>query len=398
MTAPTNKVDGAMMTDEQIDALVPQYFGADRFNFGPSRYREFARALLSASKPAAHQEPVAHLSTDPKQWGGSRIKPQGTFTIPVYLHPAAPAKSGEPVIPPFVTEQHTADFQRLYSLLEDGEGYDIPKDRMESLADTGLIRKTRGSVYEFTQFGLAMQDALLGYAAPQPSQPVSQTLSDGAQYFACYLIDNCENEVIREESVQAWLGKMLASPRYHPVAAPSAVVLDDERAAKTKCTQCCGLGYYRGKWPFDWSVTCEICQGKGQVRAASPQATLQDAAVSVVQAIAATKQLSNLVEAQATATQPAQTSPYLPCPICKGVEGCDHTVPERARAAQTERALTVARETLEHVRVFLRNGIELGYIAMPTIKCDPALQVPMKVDEALSLLTAAQPASGGDHA
>jgi hypothetical protein len=50
------------------------------------------------------------------------------------------------------------------------------------------------------------------------------------------------------------------------------------------------------------------------------------------------------------------------------------------------------------VRVFLRNGIELGYIAMPTIKCDPALQVPMKVDEALSLLTAPQPASGGDHA
>lgn len=25
--------------------------------------------------------------------------------------------------------------------------------------------------------------------------------------------------------------------------------------------------------------------------------------------------------------------PFLPCPICKGVEGCDHTVPERARAA-----------------------------------------------------------------
>jgi len=24
--------------------------------------------------------------------------------------------------------------------------------------------------------------------------------------------------------------------------------------------------------------------------------------------------------------------PFLPCPICNGVEGCDHTVPERARA------------------------------------------------------------------
>ena len=24
--------------------------------------------------------------------------------------------------------------------------------------------------------------------------------------------------------------------------------------------------------------------------------------------------------------------PWLPCPICHGVEGCDHTVPERAKA------------------------------------------------------------------
>lgn len=63
-----------------------------------------------------------------------------------------------------------------------------------------------------------------GYTAPldkQASKPAAQqTLSDGAQFFACYLIDNCENEIVREESVQAWLGKMLASPRYHP-AAPS---------------------------------------------------------------------------------------------------------------------------------------------------------------------------------
>lgn len=25
--------------------------------------------------------------------------------------------------------------------------------------------------------------------------------------------------------------------------------------------------------------------------------------------------------------------PFLPCPICKGTEGCDHSVPERARTA-----------------------------------------------------------------
>jgi hypothetical protein len=25
--------------------------------------------------------------------------------------------------------------------------------------------------------------------------------------------------------------------------------------------------------------------------------------------------------------------PWLPCPICRGTEGCDHSVPERARTA-----------------------------------------------------------------
>jgi hypothetical protein len=25
--------------------------------------------------------------------------------------------------------------------------------------------------------------------------------------------------------------------------------------------------------------------------------------------------------------------PFLPCPICNGTEGCDHAVPERARAS-----------------------------------------------------------------
>jgi hypothetical protein len=89
------------MTDEQIEKGWRDTFSTSN-PFCPCDLRSFTkvvkwaeRALLSASKPAAQQEPVAYLSTDPKQWGGSRIKPQGTFTIPVYLHPAAPAKSVE---------------------------------------------------------------------------------------------------------------------------------------------------------------------------------------------------------------------------------------------------------------------------------------------------------------
>lgn len=33
--------------------------------------------------------------------------------------------------------------------------------------------------------------------------------------------------------------------------------------------------------------------------------------------------------------------PWLPCPICKGVEGCDHSVTERARAAHPSFISTV---------------------------------------------------------
>jgi Lar family restriction alleviation protein len=39
--------------------------------------------------------------------------------------------------------------------------------------------------------------------------------------------------------------------------------------------------------------------------------------------------------------------PWLPCPICKGTEGCDHSVPERARAALT--AEKVAAEPTDFV-------------------------------------------------
>lgn len=35
--------------------------------------------------------------------------------------------------------------------------------------------------------------------------------------------------------------------------------------------------------------------------------------------------------------------PFLPCPICRGSEGCDHSVPERARAAHPGLPATTIR-------------------------------------------------------
>jgi hypothetical protein len=41
--------------------------------------------------------------------------------------------------------------------------------------------------------------------------------------------------------------------------------------------------------------------------------------------------------------------PFLPCPICKGVEGCNHSVPERAEAYQTRQTLFSGPHDHDHV-------------------------------------------------
>ena len=38
----------------------------------------------------------------------------------------------------------------------------------------------------------------------------------------------------------------------------------------------------------------------------------------------------------------ANRPPFIPCPICGGVEGCDHTVTERARAATQQENLKMS--------------------------------------------------------
>ena len=58
---------------------------------------------------------------------------------------------------------------------------------------------------------------------------------------------------------------------------------------------------------------------------------------------------------------------------------------ELRKTAELEAALKVARDALDHARVFIRNGIGLGYIRMPDDDCpDTAKLVPGKIFEALA--------------
>jgi hypothetical protein len=55
-----------------------------------------------------------------------------------------------------LSELQVKDLQRFHETTEDGQGYDVPPERMTSLARAGLIRSTGFSRYEFTDAGSAV--------------------------------------------------------------------------------------------------------------------------------------------------------------------------------------------------------------------------------------------------
>ena len=64
-------------------------------------------------------------------------------------------------VPMTITAQQERDILRCRDTCEDGQGYDVPKDRMNSLARLGLIRPTGFSRYEITDVGDAAIEVLL---------------------------------------------------------------------------------------------------------------------------------------------------------------------------------------------------------------------------------------------
>ena len=88
-------------------------------------------------------------------------------------------------------------------------------------------------------------------------------------------------------------------------------------------------------------------------------------------------------------TQPPDTDQglselLLPCPICNGVEGCDHTVPERLRAFLTQHKADRARiaeleVALKEARWFVKaDGLGKGGMG------EEALRVLAVIDAALA--------------
>ncbi len=62
-----------------------------------------------------------------------------------------------------LSEADQKDLERLDELFSDGEGWDLPKERMERLAELGVIRRRTGSLYSMTAFGLYCLRHLIGF-------------------------------------------------------------------------------------------------------------------------------------------------------------------------------------------------------------------------------------------
>lgn len=69
---------------------------------------------------------------------------------------------------PWLTDQHTRDLLRVRECFDDNEGYDVPKARMQDLAETGLVNHIARGIYQITAFGDFVLD-LLDLKAASPS-------------------------------------------------------------------------------------------------------------------------------------------------------------------------------------------------------------------------------------
>ena len=71
-----------------------------------------------------------------------------------------------------LTNDERKALERFTDTCDDGEGYDVPKQMMQRLAQIGVVNHTSGGIYSTTEFGRWVIDA----APPQRERVVFPTL------------------------------------------------------------------------------------------------------------------------------------------------------------------------------------------------------------------------------
>jgi hypothetical protein len=325
------------------------------------------RALLSASKPAAPvaDECRAHLWALVDIWDDQDNEPdarcyvEGAFRQQLddartflAASPAAPAQSGEPAAYLYERQESSEFEQALYVTL-------LPPDNPEETRE-----------YGFTVTPL--------YAAPQPFQPaqsanddVRERIARALHYPACW--DTAVYPTLESAAWEAIACAKLGCSTCE--TAPSAVVLDAERSAFEAWMRGCEGYPYAGQY-------ANLMWKAWQARAASPQATATQPAQTAQSGIDALfARVTDWMNAHRISFDPQNELFRILAASLQPV-------------AQTERALT----DWQHRCAALVDIYDDATNNAPEDRCYVDGAFKAELDEVRALLTAAQPATGADHA
>lgn len=156
-----------------------------------------------------------------------------------------------------------AALRRFNETCEDGEGYDVPKEMMQRLAGIGAVRRTSGSYYEATEFGMYV----LEQPAPAPAPIPNPFLPMPAHRVEQLLLEHGSIEESRWGTENP--------KQYHTgVLGAANLVRAVEREVQAKfavlgnCRRCEARGTYAG-WVNKQltSVPCHDCGGTGKAAA-----------------------------------------------------------------------------------------------------------------------------------
>jgi hypothetical protein len=396
MTAPTT-IDGAMMTDEQIDTFWLYRKNLHDGELMP-QLRDFARALLSASKPAAPDldaltwedqstaDPVEkarrvllHLIEPTSAYffddGFPRPELRGQVkNVLVVLealaaspaapsHPtdaAAPAKSSLRYHPDERVSMKASEYEALVAAAAPAQSGE-PVAWMYRCWDTVHLERNQIDHYYSVDQGETYVKGIPLYATPQSSQPVEAGEPVENIRFDFINSDGREDsKVISHDEMRERYAEMYkAAHSNFGAPTPSAVVLDDERAAEIEPAAYLvqGLNGHNEEYASVW------------IKRANADA----AAAAIFRA-----SITPLVQARAASPQATDQRCYAPgCYQWDGTDSCTCQKAAATQPAQTERALT--DDLL----------VDLFYAAQSDI-------TKFRI-KARALLTAAQPASGGEQ-
>ncbi|MGI4846201.1 MAG: hypothetical protein ACRYF7_23165 [Janthinobacterium lividum] len=159
-------------------------------------------------------------------------------------------------------ENELAALRRFNETCEDGEGYDVPKETMQRLAAIGAVRRTSGSYYELTDFGMCVLEQPAAGSVPNAFLPMPP---DRVEQLLLVFGSFEESRWGPENPLQYHSGKLGAEKL---VRAVEQEVLA-RFATLGNCRRCEARGSYAGLVDGKLaSVPCADCGGTGKTGAA----------------------------------------------------------------------------------------------------------------------------------